>query len=92
MTGLDPTSVAAINHAIKEAIGAFRLRQAIRTMGSTDSPAAQALMTHAREMDTQSRSIISVIANEGGVSGVGPIQTLAQQANDVILALQGINR
>jgi len=89
---IDPSSVAAINHGVKEALGAFRIRRMVRSMGSTDSPSAQVLMTHARDMDTKSRAIVTSVANEGGATGSGPIQVLAQQANDVILALEGLGR
>jgi hypothetical protein len=89
---VDPAAVAAINHEVKEAIGAYRIRQMLRAIGSTDSPAAQFLMTHAREMETHSRSAIQAIANEAAATGPGPIQALAQQANDLIRALQGFGR
>jgi len=84
----DLATVAAINHGVKEAIGSLRIRQMIRTLGSSDSPAAQLLMTHARDMDTQSLATIRSVAGAGGAVAGSPVQALAQQANDLILALQ----
>jgi len=93
LTNADLASVAAINHEVKEALGALRIRQMFRTPTSTDSPTGQFLMTHALQMDTQSRTAIQAILNGGGgTPTTGPVQALAQQANDVIQALQGIGR
>lgn len=103
LSGADMVSIALINHAVKEAIGSLKIRQLSRTMGSADSPSAQMLLTHAREMDTQSRTIIQgfpaavtparvpgtrVNADEVlATSGIVP--ALAQQASEIIAALQG---
>ena len=98
--GTDLTSVALINHGVKEALDSMQIKQMVRMMGSSDSPAAQQLLSHAREMDTDSREAIQAFGGSGGASGAsgtghasgggqsGMVQTLAQQANDVIQAIQ----
>jgi len=98
--GTDLTSVALINHGVKEALDSMQIKQMVRMMGSSDSPAAQQLLSHAREMDTDSREALQAFGGSGGASGAsgtghasgggqsGMVQTLAQQANDVIQAIQ----
>jgi hypothetical protein len=99
--GADPASVALINHAVKEAIGAMKIRSIIRNMGGSSGPAGQQLMDHAMMMESESRNTIRAFAGIGDSGPVaradgelgspnGSVQTLAQQANDLILALLGL--
>src|SRR5262249_37730056 len=70
----DPTSVALINHAVCEALGSMKLKQVVRLLGSSDSPSAQTLLDHAREMDNESREAIQGFLSGGpgpGQPGAG---------------------
>ena len=100
--GADPASVALINHGVREAIGAAKIRHMIRQMNGTTGPAGQQLMEHAQMMESESRSMIRAFAGtgEGGstptASGLvgspnGAVAVLAQQANELISALQNSN-
>ena len=86
-------SIALINHGVKDALGAMKIKQMARSMGSSTSPAAQQLLAHARQMDDGSRSTIRSIV--GGAAGtVGPggvVEALAQQANQLVQAIQALN-
>ncbi len=98
--GADPASVALVNHAVKEALGAFKIRAMIRHNGGSSGPAGQQLMEHAQMMESESRATIRAFAGIGDAGPVprasgelgspnGMVQALAQQANDLILAIQG---
>jgi len=82
-------SIALVNHGVKEAIGSLKIKQVARSMGSSGGPVGQKLVSHARRMDEESRSVIQSI-NAGAAPG-GVVQTLAQQANQLIMAMQALN-
>jgi len=89
LNGVDRASIALINHAVKEAIESMRIKQAVQLMASSDSPSAQLLLNHAREMDQASASAnMAIDASAGGLQ-VATVQALAQQAKELILAIQG---
>ena len=96
--GADPASVAIINHAVKEAIGAMKIRSIIRGEGGSSGPNGQRLMEHAQMMESESRATIRAFAGIGDAGPVarasgelgspnGLVQALAQQANDLIVAM-----
>lgn len=98
--GADPASVALINHAVKEAIGAMKIRHMIRQMNGSSGPTGMALMDHAQMMESESRSTIRAFAGIGDAGPVarasgelgspnGTAQVLAQQAHDLIMAMFG---
>jgi hypothetical protein len=98
--GADPASVALINHAVKEALGAMKIRRMIRNEGGSSGPSGQQLMEHAQMMESESKATIRAFAGIGDAGPVpraagelgspnGMVQALAQQANDVIIAIQG---
>jgi hypothetical protein len=98
--GADPASVALINHAVKEAIGAMKIRRMIRNEGGSSGPGGQQLMEHAQMMESESKATIRAFAGIGDAGPVpraagelgspnGMVQVLAQQANDLIIAIQG---
>jgi len=98
---LGTTPVLVLNHAVKEALTAMELRQLVRAMGSADSPAGRALLSHARDMETRGleavegvlspRQTASGPAITGEPSGQGvPLRTLALQASEVVMALQSL--
>ena len=101
VNGVDLASISAINHGVKEAIGSIKIKQLVRMTGSSNTPAAQQLLAHAQEMDADSRTTLQsfiggVAAVPGATTGgvVGPsefVQSLSQQANDLILAMQGLD-
>jgi hypothetical protein len=96
--GADPTSVALVNHAVREALGAMKIRHMIRHMGGTTGLSGQMLMEHAQMMESESRATIRAFAGIGDAGPVpraagelgspnGTVQTLAQQAHDLITAM-----
>ena len=98
--GADPASVALINHGVKEALGAMKIRGMIRHGGGSSGPGGQALMEHAQMMESESKATIRAFAGIGDAGPVarasgelgspnGMVQALAQQAHDLIMALQG---
>jgi len=98
--GADPASVALINHAVKEALGAMKIRRMIRAENGSSGPSGQQLMEHAQMMESESRSTIRAFAGIGDAGPVaraagelgspnGTVQALAEQANQLITAIQG---
>jgi hypothetical protein len=68
--GIDLTWVAVTNHAVQEALDSMKIQQMIRMAGSSDGPAARALLAHAREMDRESRQALrSVLTTATGLAG-----------------------
>lgn len=84
--GVDPITVALINHGVRDAIGSMKVHAMVRQMGGTSGPAGQQLMEHAQQMDAESRSLIQALATSGPANGLA--QALAQQASELIQALQ----
>jgi hypothetical protein len=89
LNGTDRVSIALINHGVMEAIGAMTIKQFVQLLGSADSPAAQILLTRAREMDLESSSVNLAINASGAGLQSGTVQALAQQAKELIMAMQG---
>ena len=96
--GADPVSVALVNHSVKEALGAWKIRQMVRHMGGSSGIGGQQLMEHAQMMESESRTTIRAFAGIGDAGPVpraagelgspnGTVQALAQQANDLIMAM-----
>jgi hypothetical protein len=84
--GADPGSVA------------MKIRAIVRGEGGSAGPNGQRLMEHAQMMESESRAIIRAFAGIGDAGPVpraagelgstnGMVQTLAQQANDLIIAM-----
>jgi len=73
LSSADRTSIALINHAVKEALDSMQLKHMTHMMGSSDSPPARALLAHAREMDSESRQALQGLlgARAGGVGRTG---------------------
>jgi len=104
------TPILLLNHGVKEALDSMELRQLARTMGSSDSPAARALLSHAREMETGSLQAVEGVLSAGksgaraeananalgineAAAGQGvPLQTIALQASEVVMAIQDLTR
>ena len=84
--GVDPITIALINHGVREALGSMKAHAIVRQMGGISGPAGQRLMEHAQQMDAESRSLIQAMATSGPANGLA--QALAQQASELIQALQ----
>jgi len=65
-SGADMRTVAVLNHAVKEALDAHKMRHMTRMMGNTDNQAMQMLQQHAQEMDRESRQAIGQFASNRG--------------------------
>jgi hypothetical protein len=96
--GADPASVALVNHAVREALGAMKIRHMTRRLGGTAGLSGQLLMEHAQMMESESRETIRAFAGIGDAGPVpraagelgspnGTVQTLAQQAHDLIITI-----
>jgi hypothetical protein len=101
--GSDVSTVALINHAVKEALDSVQLRRMVHRMGSSESPAARALLAHAQEMDRESQQALRGLLGSGAVGranggvggadldgGAGSIQVLAQQAQELVQVIREI--
>jgi hypothetical protein len=98
--GADPASVALVNHAVKEALSAMKIRRMMRNSGGASGLGGQQLMEHAQMMESESRATIRAFAGIGDAGPVarasgeigspnGTVQLLAQQAHDLIMATLG---
>jgi hypothetical protein len=98
MGGSDMTTVALINHAVKEALDSVKLKRMVHRMGSSESPAARALLAHAQEMDRESQQALRGLLRSGAGragkadldGGAGSIQVLAQQAQELVQVIREI--
>jgi len=102
------TPILVLNHGVKEALDALELRRMVRTMASPDTPAARALLSQASELETESLQTVERVLSAGkagasadanalgikeAAAGQGiPLQTIAMQASDVVLAIQDLTR
>jgi hypothetical protein len=93
--------ITLINHAVSEARGAFELTQWNNaTRSAAQSASGQQLQAHARQMASESQQLLqNVIASanwqnndaQGRQQGQASVQSLAQQARQVIDTLQRIS-
>jgi hypothetical protein len=106
--GAMPPSIVVLNHAVKEALDSLQVKQMVRLMGPSDSPARRALLAHARDMETKSLVGVESVLSAGksgsrmGANAVGtskeaggqggPISMLAMQASDVVMAISELTR
>jgi len=63
--------VAILNHAVKDALDSMQLKEMVRELGCADTPAGRAMLTHAREMDTESLQAVERVLSSTS-DGDGP--------------------
>jgi hypothetical protein len=63
--GAKPLSIVVLNHAVQEALDSLQLKQLVRLMGSSETPAGRALLDHAREMETESLTTVEAMLSAG---------------------------